>query len=474
MTQGNLNELSYFTTPLPDDIARAKEHGDIALTRKLIQKRLASATISQTLKLRLTAELEVLAILDANEYPFGEAEALKKMSQVFQNFQPEELQELILSGEVEWIYKDGAKFFQRKFVENLVKTKRSYFDRYLLEEQNSIDNERQAELDENIQIMKSAGQRKAKITMRQYLKPAVELAKAEGPFLAHLPLPKDNGCTSGFQIIKTSGTIAHVGDTKATQRTISFTSQHSEGVSFEVQHTYEIKMVYHDLFAEMNSKRQFSRQLTAQEKQKNQDHLTEQAPHILFTPFLENLLQELTDEDQSLLEKAFKIYEFITTRVNYSFVREYYTIPNVSEYCAVNQKGDCGVQALLFITLCRMAGIPAVWESGLYASEYFTGPHDWAKFYTPEFGWLYADPSFGGSAYRGDNQEKWRYYFGNLDVFRMPSNSGIQAAFTPAKQQLRADPIDNQRGELESSRRGFKFSELDWDAKVIAFEFLDE
>ena len=51
-------------------------------------------------------------------------------------------------------------------------------------------------------------------------------------------------------------------------------------------------------------------------------------------------------------------------------MREYYAIPNISEYCAVNQKGDCGVQALLFITLCRMANIPAEWESGLYVSEF--------------------------------------------------------------------------------------------------------
>ena len=43
----------------------------------------------------------------------------------------------------------------------------------------------------------------------------------------------------------------------------------------------------------------------------------------------------------------------------YSFVRNYYTIPNIPEYAASGGKGDCGVQALLFITLCRCVGIPA-------------------------------------------------------------------------------------------------------------------
>ncbi len=44
---------------------------------------------------------------------------------------------------------------------------------------------------------------------------------------------------------------------------------------------------------------------------------------------------------------------------------EYFLLDDIAEYCAVNQKGDCGVQALLFITLCRIVGIPARWQSGL-------------------------------------------------------------------------------------------------------------
>ena len=50
-------------------------------------------------------------------------------------------------------------------------------------------------------------------------------------------------------------------------------------------------------------------------------------------------------------------------------MREYFTISNISEYAATNLKGDCGVQAILFITLCRIAGIPAKWQSGLYVSH---------------------------------------------------------------------------------------------------------
>ena len=236
-------------------------------------------------------------------------------------------------------------------------------------------------------------------------------------------------------------------------------------------HEYEIEAVYHDLFALMEDKN-FPKELSAAEKNQYQEELAEKSPHIMFTAFLKKLLAELTTADMTLVEKAFKIYEFVTTQVNYSFMREYYTIPNISEYCAVNQKGDCGVQALLFITLCRMAGIPAKWESGLYVSEYTQGCHDWAKFYLPTVGWVYADASFGGSAFRGNNDTRWKYYFGNLDIFRMPANDDIQTDFTISKKQLRGDPIDNQRGEFESRERGFRYNELNWHMSLVNFDII--
>ena len=80
----------------------------------------------------------------------------------------------------------------------------------------------------------------------------------------------------------------------------------------------------------------------------------EQLPHIRFTPYLSSLLQEIVGGETNPVTKAWKIYEYITTKVMYSFMRPYFTVENISEYAAVNLKGDCGVQAILFITLCRI------------------------------------------------------------------------------------------------------------------------
>lgn len=467
------NEIAYFTTPLPEDVARAKAVGDFPLTRELIQAKLQNEKISQTVKRRLAAEINVLALLEKSQYPYDEATAQAKMAEAFTDYQSEELRQLVVTNDVEWVYHDGQRYFHARFIDNLVKTRQDYFQRYRFEEENNIDNERQTELDGNITVMKAQGKRQAKITLRQSLAPKNKPKDDEGPFLAQLPLPRQTGFVSGGNLLETHGPVSQVDSTEALQRTIAFTTEVAEETAVSVTHEYTLTAEYHDLFP-LLKQTDFPKQLSVAEIEEHLEDLTELAPHIVFTPFLLDLLAEITEEEMTLAQKAFAIYSFVTTQVNYSYMREYYAIPNISEYCAVNQKGDCGVQALLFITLCRMAGIPARWESGLYVSEFAQGPHDWAQFYLPTVGWLYADASFGGSAYRGGNEARWQYYFGNLDVFRMPANSKIQVPFTTEKQFLRADPIDNQRGEFESRVKGYTYDELDYQVELLDFRFINE
>jgi transglutaminase-like putative cysteine protease len=197
--------------------------------------------------------------------------------------------------------------------------------------------------------------------------------------------------------------------------------------------------------------------------------LGEDLPHIRFTPYLRLLLEEILDGETNPLKQARKIYDFITTKVMYSFMREYAALENIAEYAAVNMKGDCGVQAILLITLCRMAGIPARWQSGLAVTKYDTGCHDWAEFYVEPWGWMFTDPSYGGSAWRMGATERWNYYFCNLDIFRMPANSAIMADFTPPKKHFRADPVDNQIGEAEYEDRGIPPFGTKTEQELISF-----
>ena len=190
----------------------------------------------------------------------------------------------------------------------------------------------------------------------------------------------------------------------------------------------------------------------------------------MFTPYIKAQCAELTEGLTDPLSKAQAFYDFITKNMNYTFMPGYFVLENIADSCARNHTGDCGVFALLFITLCRCAGIPAQWQSGLTAEPDFIGGHDWVRFYAEPFGWIFADPSYGVSAARTRNEERRQFYFGNLDPYRFVANSAFMTNFTIPKEHWRADPYDNQTGEMETSDRGFTYSEYLRDCDILLCE----
>ena len=193
-----------------------------------------------------------------------------------------------------------------------------------------------------------------------------------------------------------------------------------------------------------------------------------------FTPYLKTLAANMAQGTRTDVEKAWKFYEFVTTKVDYSFMRDYFQIDNLNEYCAVNLRGDCGLQALLFILLCRIGGIPARWQGGLAVEPSYTGGHDWAQFYLEGWGWLFADCSYGGSAYRFGAKERHEFFFGNLDPMRMAANREFQAPLQPEISVLRVDPYDSQGGEVEliGAKLPFTMRQIDGKAKLISADTL--
>ena len=96
------------------------------------------------------------------------------------------------------------------------------------------------------------------------------------------------------------------------------------------------------------------------------------------------------------------------------------------------------------------------------------------QFYVEGWGWLFADPSYGGGAYRAGSSERHEFYFGNLDPMRMAANRVYQGEMNPKKQALRVDPFDNQGGELERAGAEVPFTmrQLGGDVELIACEDL--
>lgn len=452
-------DLSYMKIPLPEDVLKLKNYGDFAGAQKMIDH-FMTKDIPNALRKRLEIEKDVLKVMGGNEYPYTYEEALEIMTSHLRDFKEEELQYLKEISAADWIYVDGTVHFQRRFYENLIKTRPDLAERVMVEDVDDAQaNElKQKLLNDNVHYMKEKGGRTVRTQIRATIKAQKDAEEVGRKVTVHLPIPKICQQVSKVDIIAASPEITKIADEDAAQRMVCFETELKADQEFMVEYAYD----YHVDYVELDP---------AKASEEQPDFCTnEQAPHIRFTPYLQELLKEIIGDETNPIIKARKIYDFVTTKVMYSYMREYFTIECIPEYAAINLKGDCGVQALLFITLCRMTGIPARWQSGLYATEFYTGCHDWAQFYVAPYGWVFADLSFGGSAWRMGNTERWNYYFGNLDIFRMPANSEIQMEFTPEKKWLRIDPIDNQRGEIEYEDHGLSFDQVEVEQILVSME----
>ena len=440
-----LHLMQYLRLPLPEDIAKAKDAGDFDRALKLTDIRLCDPAQSEAMKKRLLLEKEILFRLPG-EYPYSEEEALALIQKEIPDFTQEELDAWMDRGDADWFMVNGKRHLQDRFFDSMKKVYPSLAKR-AGEEPASSDL-----LDENISSMKENGSAAWKIHLRHTLRLKDE-AFEKGKVLVHLPIPAECQNMSDIHILKTEPQDVYIATSNSESRTVSWSVNLTENSPFAVEYEYLSTVNYSNPDPSEAVIRTYE--------------IEEAEPELVITPLIRALAGELAGGETNPLLKARRFYDFVTERVTYSFMREYITLGHIGDYCASRLRGDCGVQALLFIELCRCAGIPAKWQSGKYVTPEYTGNHDWAMFYIEPWGWLFADCSFGGSAYRAGAKERHDFYFGNLDPFRMAANNALMKEFTPPKQHWRIDPYDNQSGEAEYEHRGLRHDELISECEVI-------
>ena len=179
-------------------------------------------------------------------------------------------------------------------------------------------------------------------------------------------------------------------------------------------------------------------------------------PHVEFTEELTRLAEKIVGDETNPYLKAKRIYDWVAGNVTYSLVQQYSTIRNISMFIYENRYGDCGVQSFLFITLCRISGVAARWQSGWSADPGAANMHDWAEIYIEPYGWLPVDVTRAGSARRnadslGDEQkdELSDFYLGGIDPYRMVANKGHNLKLYPPKRAFRSETVDFQHPEVE-------------------------
>lgn len=459
--------------PLPSPVQQMKERGNLEEAEAYLQHLLETGECLPEERRRFRAELEILRRLPA-EYPYTRAEALELVRRYVPNFSEADFDSLLMKGKIFWRYLDGEARFFGRFFDSLCKTD-SFFAEAAEKRGHRIPGSDRRLLQESAEKMRAQGELSVRITVRAEL----ELEKAffrEGALVrAYLPLPRVTE-EQGDIVLEEMSAGGQLGAESAAQRVVFWEERLGENhpflLSYRFLHTERYRDVYglaERMQAEGRAEKQSENETTKYGAEKRAESGYDSA---LFPPsaYLRSLAAALTEGVTEPLVKAKCFYDFITKKVRYSFMPSYFCLDRMAERCAVDRVGDCGIQALLFLSLCEAVGVPARWESGLKTEPKFVGAHDWVRFYSPSFGWRAADLSYGGSAWKRGDERLHRFYFGNVDPWRMAANARILGETGFPEPEFRADPYDNQVGEMALDGRGLRYEEFRRRKEVLRAE----
>lgn len=423
----SMNMIEALSCPLPERLENALRAGFLDEAERIIDS-VVSGDVPEALRQRVLLE-RMMMRRRASHYTYTFDQAEEALAAAFPKYEKGMLSSFMTEGLVDWAFINGNVMFERELLDNAAKRCA------VLREAAVTEDPDLKKRDDCIALAEEKGR------VTAHVRAEVGLTVRDRTLIgkkAHVNLPfprRVEGRQDSIVLESHSPHLLSVDDETCLMRTAVF-EKTLEGdddfsLTFSYRITDHISTFPEDEFVADGM----------------QEYLSEELPHIAFTPYLRKLAEEITAGQDSMRGKAEAIYDWITSHVLYSFVRPYATYDNISQWAGVNLKGDCGVQAMLFITLCRISGIPAAWESGWYVTDEGAWPHDWARI-NISGRWFPVDCSFGGGAFRHGNEKRRRHYFGSLDALRMIANGACCRTLT-GKRALAADPTDNQRGEAE-------------------------
>ncbi len=459
--------LEFMYIRLPEDIEKLERLGLFDAARSKINEML-SKNIPSEMRRRLEYELERIERL-LKDYSISEEKAIETFKREFPEISVDKFYEWIDKGFIDFILIDGKRYFFNRFISNLLFTcrdKECLAKKEEAEKKQEQRRRREALRNHILEILNSNQEgyifpRRVRVRMKIKLKPGVV---PEGEIVqCWMPFPRIGDQQTSVRLLSCFPEKYILAPENHPQRTIHFEQKvlGDKPIEFKTEFEYTIYAFYKRV--NPNDVKPYDEESELYEK-----YTREQPPHIIFTRYLRNLAHEIVGDETNPYLKAWKIYDWLTSNLTYTYVVEYCTYESIAEFVARNLRGDCGFQAILFITLCRIIGIPSRWQSGWYANPVSKGPgpHDWAQFYIEPYGWLFADLSFG-RRWKALDPTIHRFYFGNIDNFRTVLNNDIMVQFYPPKKYLRSDPVDNQRGELEWKNGNIYYDKFDYIIEYV-------
>ncbi len=299
---------------------------------------------------------------------------------------------------------------------------------------------------------------KFRATMNVSLKPGA--AKPGQQVRAWLPVPRAYPFQTGFEVLSSSPSVKIIAPETSPIRSAYFETTADKDGAAKFSITYRV--IKHGVSFQLDPEKARKPELTPE-----LGPFTREAPHIVFTPEMKALAAKIAGNEPNILRRAKRYYDWIGENIKYSYAIEYSTIRNISDYCRTKGYGDCGQEALLFMTLCRMDGIPARWQSGWNIFPGGKTIHDWCEIYIEPWGWFPVDPymSIYATRYATNLEPEQKrqvrdFYFGGLDQYRIAANCDHSQELTPPKTGYRSDTVDFQRGEIDVDGRNVYYDKF--------------
>lgn len=275
-----------------------------------------------------------------------------------------------------------------------------------------------------------------------------------------MPWPKENNPRQKFtELISTSIPEYQISPDSAIHRSVYMEMKPKKGTStlFQVVYLYESSGQYFNpaeiIAMPYNTNSTLYREYTKQ-----------QLPQINFSEHIRNLADSLTLPGDSPVAIVQKIYSWFKENIPWTGALEYSIMPDIPEYVYKNRRGDCGMQTFLFISMLRYKGIPVKWQSGWMVPPGAENLHDWCEVYFEGTGWVPVDVSY--DLQESDIPQVREFYISGIDSYRLIVNEGISGPLYPAKNFLRSEPYDFQRGEVEWSGGNLYFDKWDYNMKI--------
>lgn len=259
---------------------------------------------------------------------------------------------------------------------------------------------------------------------------------------AWLPFPRAiDGQQEDIELVSTTPGNHQLAPESALQRTVYMEAPAVAGEPTAFSVTYELTV--HGQYVDIDADKVVPAEITPELA----PFVAERAPHVQFSDAMRLKSAQVVGDETNPYRIAQKLFAAVDS-LPWAGAREYSTITNIGEHALEQGHADCGQQTLLLITLLRMNGIPARWQSGwIFSDGSYNNMHDWGWLYLEPYGWVPMDVTFG--RLDGADAGLAGFYLGGLDAYRIAFNDDYSREFVPAKRHPRSETVDLQRGEAE-------------------------